>query len=249
MDEKAVEILSADVTGLRERLDKMEKDIKGIKQPIEQTLVDLRLLLGELENPFNYIQKFLPDAAAKPITQNNAIDDDEPKQQETFSNTTRRQKEPKVDLLEDIPIPQPVVEPQGIERLAEEASGNDWLEYVNTMLCANILMNIFGSDALEDIMKSYLRKNWITQEVMQWIEDAVDTLMKSNNGLDLNIGLKDVTIEDHFVAIYLLGRLAKNRSDPIFQILSRLISRSSSFKELSTSTSWGRRARQPREQF
>ncbi|MEM3952549.1 MAG: hypothetical protein QXP74_03980 [Nitrososphaerota archaeon] len=44
---------------LEKRIKELEEEVKKMKEPIESTLMDIRQLISELENPFNYIAKLI----------------------------------------------------------------------------------------------------------------------------------------------------------------------------------------------
>ncbi|MEM4311464.1 MAG: hypothetical protein QXX95_03660 [Nitrososphaerales archaeon] len=243
MDDKNVELLQADLLSLKDKVEKMEKEIKGIKQPIEKTLVDLRLLLSELENPFNYIQKFLPiNELEKSKEEKSKEEKTEPEkkfdEEKTDSKTIPKIIDAKKSNVELI-LPTTVTNTIKKES-SEDLSYSDWLSYTNTLSCAYILLNIFGRNTLQDVLIGYLRKNWITKEIVNVIEDAIDTIMKSVSAID-EINLEEpryVTVEDHLIAIYLIDRLSKNRADLIFQIIPKLVSKYNGFKFGDLTSKW-----------
>ncbi|MCD6341644.1 MAG: hypothetical protein J7L83_02170, partial [Thaumarchaeota archaeon] len=62
---------------LRKKFEELEEEVKKLKEPLETTLMDVRELISNLENPFNYATSMLSiseskkpaeDATEKPVT-------------------------------------------------------------------------------------------------------------------------------------------------------------------------------------
>ena len=56
-------------SSLKRRLEELEKEVKMLREPLENTLMDVRELISNLENPFNYISSFidLSESRSKPV--------------------------------------------------------------------------------------------------------------------------------------------------------------------------------------
>jgi len=44
---------------LKKRLEELEEEVRKLKEPLETTLMDVREIISNLENPFNYVANIL----------------------------------------------------------------------------------------------------------------------------------------------------------------------------------------------
>ena len=52
-------MVSEEDASLRKRLEELEEEVRKLKEPLETTLMDVREIISNLENPFNYVASIL----------------------------------------------------------------------------------------------------------------------------------------------------------------------------------------------
>jgi len=223
-DEKDLEMLQADVVNLKEKMEKFETQIKELKNVVEGTLVDIRQLISELENPFNYIQKFFPVGELEKS--------EDKKSEENYESNKLEEKRETDTLLKNHSF-HSFNEEQRIRDDFQQSKTNEILtkeenNFSNIIICTKILVELFGKSNLYKILTYYLNKNWITQEIFSAITESLSTLDKFKDTIEE----EKITLEDHIIALSLIQSLIKNRADLIFPILPKLLNRQINLAEV-----------------
>lgn len=190
--------MSSGELDLESRVKALEKEVHDIKEPITNTLMDIRKTISELENPFNYVTKILEG--------NMKIDN-----KDEASKLERKG----INKLEE----ERVKEFPNNSSMISENKLNPWQFQLNVLVISDILVKIFGKEGLKKVMGEYVKDGWIDRETVKAVEDAIG---KINN--ELSDQLK-ACLEDHLLALYLLYRLSTYPTDPMLPILVILLNR------------------------
>ncbi|MCS7116483.1 MAG: hypothetical protein NZ896_03325 [Nitrososphaerales archaeon] len=198
---------------LESRVKTLEKEVQDIKEPLTNTLMDLRKTISELENPFNYVTKILEGGLR--------IGD-----KEDGSKIERNERNDRVAKNDEQLIKR---FPNNSSTISENNLG-PWQFQLNVLVISDMLLKIFGKEELKKVMGEYVKDGWIDRETAKAVEDAINKI-----GDDSSNSLK-IFLEDHLLALYLLYRLSSYPTDPMLPILVILLNRAKGGSKNSSST-------------
>ncbi|MCF8884786.1 MAG: hypothetical protein L4877_03215 [Aigarchaeota archaeon] len=197
---------------LEKRIKELEEEVKKMKEPIESTLMDIRQLISELENPFNYIAKLidLDKIPAEKIAVN----------KEQTGNILQRDHEWKSrdNEYREVMVREPRESYREIKK-----TGQGYLvepHLLNYLSCACILVKLLGHEYTVRFLNSRIVNKIAPRDVLDSLLDAVEFLSKylgSQMYLQSNVKL---SLDSIITAAYLVSLLAtKNIDDRLFILL------------------------------
>ena len=95
------------------------------------------------------------------------------------------------------------------ETSAQQQAAMDFMRYMNSIELANFLANRFGREGAIDVLGSYVKRNWIKEEIARSLLDAT-TILSKNDLSVIDRGAKEATVEDHRVALYLIEEYSQS---------------------------------------
>lgn len=199
---------------LEKRIRELEEEVKKMKEPIESTLMDIRQLISELENPFNYIAKLI-DLDKIPVerftvnreqTEKNLQRDLEQRARD-YEYSGERMKEPRETYRE-------------MRRIDHVRLGENHL--LNYLSCACMLIKLLGHEYTVRFLNSRIVSRIAPRDVVDSLLDAVEFLSKylgSQIYLQANVKLSPDSV---IVAAYIISLLATKNIDDRLLILLML---------------------------
>jgi hypothetical protein len=224
MDEET----SIAIEELARKVEEIEREIRNIKQPLVGTLTDLRKLMSEIENPFNYLVKCIETGKLsglpneiKPINKREEVYK-EIKKEERGKERKRNEESAKEKVTETT---------QNLIGFASSLFSKEvkhgmvdttqWQLQLNVLVATEFLLQLFGRQGLRRVVAEYVKDNWISQDIARVVEDAIDKLsIKQEVPEQKNSGL-----EENLLALYVLYRLSSEPLDPLLPVLLILLKR------------------------
>ncbi len=134
---------------LEKRLQELEEEVKRLKEPLESTLMDVRELISNLENPFNYVATLLGATYQVDTGRNNS-------RQRSRGSTQDREKP-----------------------LEEQVRHEDGGGLLGLLACACILLRLLGRENTLKFLSSRLVAQLAPRETIERLMDAVEFLVKN----------------------------------------------------------------------
>jgi len=159
-----------------------------LKEVLEETLMEIRGLISELENPFNILPKYLKDLPLK--------EDEEPVGSSALGKAPPEKPEAK-----------------GGER--DGGEGGEFekgrvfkvgLEGVAAVLTARILSNLFNGAQLDGLLYGYYEKGLVPKESIALVRKGMRLLKEGD----------EMGVDAHLLALSLLKKLVEEKEDPYF---------------------------------
>lgn len=223
----------------RDEIDELREEVNKLRKMIEDTLFDIRTLINELENPFEYLSKYvgeLPDIdnqvfsriegeggggdggyEGRPRRDVGGKPDKKPKSDEGRERPERGSREAEVkkpvkreEHGEEIPRP-----------MLDERKRSS-LIYERALLVGDFLLRTFGKDAVHRMLHLFYRRGLITNEIYMTMLDIIENL---NLDIDFSFIERKTTPEDYILALYLLNRVEDIDENEIFLILLMALKR------------------------
>jgi len=196
--------------GLERRLKELEEEVKKLKEPLESTLMDVRELISNLENPFNYVA--------------NLMDLEKLKEELKEASAAKNKPGLKESSTHHGPSSSPASMSAGVSHPQSETSNNNLepvskldLEkrgFLGVLACACILLKLLGRENTLRFLGSRLVRQLAPSEVIDRLSDAVDFLLK--HAEPHNLYLPDhasLTYESLLAAAYVVSMMAVNPGD------------------------------------
>lgn len=196
---------------LERRLKELEEEVKKLKEPLESTLMDVRELISNLENPFNYVANLMDleklkeelkeassKAKVKPGLKESSSHHGPP-----LSPTTAKVAEPYIQSETDNNGFNPT------SRLNSEKRS-----FLGVLACACILLKLLGRENTLRFLGSRLVRQLAPGEVIDRLSDAVDFLLKHAEPHSLYLPDRaPLTYESLLAAAYVVSMMAVNPGD------------------------------------
>lgn len=189
---------------LRKKFEELEEEVKRLKEPLETTLMDVRELISNLENPFNYATRILTAEGLK-------------KQSENVENGFE-QKAEEGDLARGEGVPPS--EKQLMALLPGGVKGKS----LATITCAYLLLKLLGKEHAVGFLSSRAARKFAPPRILESLTDAIELIL-SLDGLDrFNVARVGKPDEEFTVAAaYLLNLLSSGADEKFFIILILLL--------------------------
>ena len=188
---------------LKSKLEKIEKEFNQLKEPLKKTLTDIRTIISELENPFNYLRAILGEVPVSSI-------------EEKLIPLEKQEKEEGVlEKKESEEVEEKKKEVLRISEEIKEKVPQDKRRHIAVIVSAWYLVRIFGGvkNALQHI-DYYEKCGWVSPATSREVKDAI-RLFEG----EIETEYSRAGITEQITAIYLLNKLATDYLDSVFLIL------------------------------
>jgi len=250
-----LEELEIKLKALEERVGSFEKNINEVTSEVRNVLIDIRSTLSELDNPFNYLKELGLESLLKSTIEEKLsefvetrLKDLKKKLEEKIAKakipTEQNEEQATIPTTQKMPETQQKVRqitrketqlplkrilgsviPQKRLTLTQESYSAIPLDEVLGLLsCAGCLIYIFGKRGAEKILDEYTRRGWIPDDVKLALLRASSILRLEDVPEE-----KEVGIEDHLIAMYLLNKLCDGAPLTEFLVVLLLLSKYAGF--------------------
>lgn len=229
MDEDKVEEGAYDEG--KDRLSKLEEEVDNLKKMIEDTLTDIRILINELENPFEYLSKFvdkLPEEGEE-RGEKDVKEVEERGEKPGYPDVSEDRESYKEELevkkgeLGKGEKPVETREPEKEQSVLNRSlRRRESLVYERALLVGDFLLKTFGKDSVHKMLHLFYRRGLITTDIYMTMLDVIENL---NLEVDFSYLEKPITPEDYILALYLLNRVEDIDENEIFLILLMALKR------------------------
>jgi len=215
---------------IEEKVNALEKAIEEITQQTKQVLMDTRTILSELDNPLNYLRSLGLDEVTLGMVE------------DKIKEITDKELKKFREEIKALATQQEKLQKEQDEQTTYELKANSSPEVLNTrqhtqvqqnqnidetislIVCTGYLLYTFGKKALEKVLDDYAKRGWISDEVKLSIT-RVASIMDSTSFPDE----REVGIEDHIIATYLLDKLTKGGNSIDFMVILLLLGKYADF--------------------
>ena len=223
------EVLEEEVEKLKKRVASLEEEIRSVYEPLKNTILDIRTLMSELENPFNYLRQLglsdeflnaqnldekvekIVDARLRHILDeriNKALNRMvRPEKGEASQEGEGAENTPPHEQHEHQP-------PASKVKGDPEAS-----PAISTLVCAEYLLHLFGKKNLPRILETYVSKRWISEEAKAAILKASKVLTNSGLTSKTYSGTFQGDLTDHLLAISLINTVSRSDAPNFYTLL------------------------------
>ncbi|MEM1583824.1 MAG: hypothetical protein QXF28_02710 [Nitrososphaerota archaeon] len=189
---------------LEKRLRELEDEVRRMKGPLETTLMDVRQLISELENPFNYVAKIIDLEKFQP--------------RQASQEVENVKKSSKKEVFQE-PL-------QDFEDVGRESIGSRFEEphlgqvnLLNVLACGSILIKLLGPEHVLKFLNSRIAGQLVPRRLIYSLIDVVDFLLKYSGGEVYVRSPSRLSLDSTVAAAYIISLLANNRVDDRFFIL------------------------------
>lgn len=199
---------------LERRIKMLEEEIQKMKEPLEKTLMDIRNLINDLENPFVYLTKLIgeiPEVRLKSEEKSQIPKvEQKAKAQELKSSTSH-------EVAKHNELPSRYISNYCID--------NNLVRFLNVLAFTSVMSKLLGRENLLSMVNSAAWRAIIPSDVAVQIAEAIDMLKRLENDVCQHAILKKVSVEDGLVTMYLLSKLISGNDDPLFLLLLLFLNR------------------------
>ena len=193
---------------LKKRLEELEEEVRKLKEPLETTLMDVREIISNLENPFNYVASIL---------ELDKLRRGEGNVREVKERVTREIKRPENEK----PLPEIGHEQISArqQRISPAPSGAPNL--LASLACACILLRLLGSENTLRFLRSRIAKQLAPPDALEGLSDAVDFLLRNHEefqGIYLP-QIRQLSYESLLAAAYVISMLGSMNDERFFTAL------------------------------
>lgn len=206
----------------------LKEEVSKLKKMVEDTLMDVRILISELENPFQYLSKYagkLPE-----------FDDIKSEESLSKDNVSKISVEDKHHEISDSSSILPEMKNKNLGMLPGKngskekndqifsyfspynfkSSLDSYVIYERALLVGDFLLKIFGKDAIHKMLHLFYRRGLISSDVYMIMLDVIENLIQGEEFLYIK---NKVSPEDYMLALYLLNKINEINENSIFFIL------------------------------
>jgi len=221
------EMIDEELNRINKRIEKLEKQFEEIHGSLQQTLLDVRSTLTEMENPFNYLKEIGIDEIIQKIIEGHAGEELKRVRMEKTASMEKGGGDNQQPQSTS-PPPRPSVGREEVPRSAIQHRDEELFAgrkpklrletlattpYVlNLMICTEYLTQLFGRD-LERILDFYESEGWIPPHIRDAVVKTAKRLFEVYSDLYI---LQDErpaqSVKTHIVAIYLLNKLCEENT-------------------------------------
>ena len=192
---------------LKKRLEELEEEVRKLKEPLETTLMDVREIISNLENPFNYVANILE--LDKLRRSGEDVRDVKERVVREIERPEEEKAPPKIDYRQVSMRQEISPAPSGMSNL------------LASLACACILLRLLGSENTLRFLRSRFVKQLAPPDVLERLSDAVDFLLRNHEEFQ-GIYLPDVrqlNYESLLAAAYVISILGSINDDKFFTAL------------------------------
>ncbi|RLG01707.1 MAG: hypothetical protein DRN49_00710 [Thaumarchaeota archaeon] len=197
--------MSSNEGSIKKRLDELEEEVRRLKEPLETTLMDVRELISNLENPFNYVANILE---LDKLRRRNEGDIKE----RVVREVEKAEEEIPLSKISDKQVPSK-------QKISPAPSGMSNL--LASLACACILLRLLGSENTMRFLRSRIVKQLAPPEILEGLNDAIDFLLRNHEEFQ-GIYLPEVrhlNYESLLAAAYVISILGSINDDKFFTAL------------------------------
>lgn len=189
---------------LEKRLRELEEEVRKMKEPLETTLMDVRQLISDLENPFNYVAKIID------------LEKFQPKQESLEVENIK-----KINRKEVLHKPIQDLEDVGRESIEPRFEGHQGghVNLLNILACGSILIKLLGQEHVLKFLNSRIASQLVPRGLIYSLIDAVDFLLKYSGGELYVRSQSRISLDSIVAAAYIISLLSNNRVDDRFFML------------------------------
>jgi hypothetical protein len=201
--------LSADkkYDDIEKRVKILEEEIQKMKEPLEKTLMDVRGLINELENPFEYVTKLIGTLPVKELKPNNEVGKAE---QNLHRQTIQTEC---------------AVEGMGQSRAPVGRCNLGVTKFLNVLALTSLMVKLIGHERLLSMLSSTSWRSLIPSDTIIQIIESLEILKRFEEEVQNPNSQKTLMIEDGLISAYLLNKLAEGDDDPLFILLLLIINK------------------------
>jgi hypothetical protein len=201
--------LSADkkYDDIEKRVKILEEEIQKMKEPLEKTLMDVRGLINELENPFEYVTKLIGTLPVKELKPNNEVGKAE---QNLHRQTIQTEC---------------AVEGMGQSRAPAGRCNLGVTKFLNVLALTSLMVKLIGHERLLSMLSSTSWRSLIPSDTIIQIIESLEILKRFEEEAQNPNSQKTLMIEDGLISAYLLNKLAEGDDDPLFILLLLIINK------------------------
>jgi len=202
------------------RLQQLESEVKGLKEPLEKTLFEVREVLNTLENPFTYISALLRDEGAGALTEalQHASSPNKESKPAAPSNTLEKEDMHSLRGLRD-EARQPEVGSPAPPVLG--GSGSRIGRFINVVAAVSLMLNLVGREQLLNIINIASWRGLISKQLADDVKEAIELYLRGDLGVQLNnlVTRPSNGVGNTLIVLYILSWLEKDPHDTFILIL------------------------------
>ena len=181
----------------------LDDEIRRLKKMIEDTLMEVRVLISELENPFQYLSKYISgkDLEGGGDRREIKVDRSGFKKEDREKVIVSKEDKDSMKKVGDIKV---------------DSRHELNILYEKALLLADILLRLFGRDNTHKMLHLFYRRGIIDEETYMTMLDVIDYL---NIESEYGFIESKASIEDYLFALYLLNKLKDKYNDELFYAL------------------------------
>ncbi len=192
---------------IERRIRMLEEEVQKMKEPLEKTLMDIRGLINELENPFEYVTKLIGTFPVRELKPDEGVTKPEQK--------PRQQSPPAEHTIEATPQ----------AHASTERHIGGVMKFLNVLALTSLMVRLIGRERLLSMLSSTFWRALIPSGTIIQIIESLEMLNRFENDVRDSNFQKAPTIEDGLIAAYLLNRLAEGDDDPLFMLLLLVVNK------------------------
>jgi len=201
---------SEEDASLRKRLEELEEEVRKLKEPLETTLMDVREIISNLENPFNYVAGIL--------------ELDKLKRGEKDVREVEERVRREVGRQEDERVLQKIGHERAPtrRRIGPAPSGqSEASSLLASLACACVLLRLLGSENTLRFLRSRIAKQLAPPDVLEGLSDAVDFLLRNHEEFQgiYFPQVKQISYESLLAAAYVISILGSINDERFFTAL------------------------------
>ena len=203
---------------LRKKFEELEREVKRLKEPLESTLMDVRELIANLENPFNFASSILGDLE-KPLAEKKPSSNDNDGQKQASPRRIRENHVSSEEHIEEFSSHGRYDADlgEGIHKTRLRRGRYDELAVIG---CAYMLLRTLGLNATVKFLNSRAARKFASPELLDMLLDAVEFIVSLNTMMEPHGGKGRKNLEELMVAAaYLVSMLASGADDKFFTSL------------------------------
>jgi len=194
-------------SSLKKRLEELEEEVRKLKEPLETTLMDVREIISNLENPFNYVA--------------NILELDKLRRSEEDIRDVKKRVTREIERPEDERAPPKVDYGQAPTKQRISLAPSGMSDLLASLACACVLLRLLGSENTLRFLRSRIVKQLAPPDVLERLSDAVDFLLRNHEEFQ-GIYLPEVRQLNHeslLAAAYVISILGSINDERFFTAL------------------------------
>ena len=191
--------MSEEAGSLRKKFEELEEEVKRLREPLESTLMDVRELISNLENPFNYATSVLNlDESGEKAGSEEKLEENSGAKEDSFGDFN--------------------VEDFSRLEFGKWSSGGRSL---SILLCAYLLLKLLGRERALSFLGSRSARRFAPITLLELLNDSIELLSCYESVEKFPADGRPMFREDlMFMAMYLVHSLASGADERFFMSLT-----------------------------